>query len=114
MNHVFNNITGRRETLKTLLSGEQKQTWATSLENEWGRLAIGIKNRVVGTNTIDFIYKSQVSQDKKVTYGNVIYDYRPLKTEIWCVRLTVGGDLLPYPYEAASPAASLIKKKTHH
>ena len=39
INHVFNEITGRRETLKTLLSGNQKETWTTSLANEWGRLA---------------------------------------------------------------------------
>ena len=50
-------------------------------------------------------------QNKKVTYGNFICNYRPLKTEVWRVRLTVGGDLLPYPYEAASPAASLIETK---
>ena len=111
MNHVFNELTGRRETLKTLLSGTQKETWTTSLANEWGRLAKGIKNRVVGTDTIEFISKSQVPQNNKVTYVNFICDYRPLKTEVWRVRLTVGGDLLPYPYEAASPAASLIETK---
>ena len=50
-------------------------------------------------------------QDKKFTYGTFICDYCPLKTEVWRVRLTVGGGLLPYPYEAVSSAASLIETK---
>ena len=40
-----------------------------------------------------------------------VCNHRPLKTEIWRTRLTVGGDLLECPYDAASPAASLIKTK---
>ena len=43
MNHVFNEITGQRETLSTLLTGDMATTWATSLANEWGRLSKGIK-----------------------------------------------------------------------
>ena len=58
MNHVFNNITGKRETMAPLLTGTMAETWNKSLANEWGRLAKGIKNRVQGTDTIDFIYKN--------------------------------------------------------
>jgi hypothetical protein len=49
--------------------------------------------------------------DKKVTYGNFICDYRPLKSESYRVRLTVGGDKLPYEDDAGSPAASLLETK---
>ena len=111
MNHVFNSITGKRETMATLLTGKMAKTWEKSLANEWGRLAKGIKNRVQGTDTIDFIYKNEVPIGQKVTYGNFVCDHRPLKTEIWRTRLTVGGDLLECPYDAASPAASLIETK---
>jgi hypothetical protein len=52
-----------------------------------------------------------VPSDKKVTYGNFICDYRPLKTEPFRVRLTVGGDKLPYDDDAGSPAASLLESK---
>ena len=90
MNHVFNSITGRRETMATLLTGEMAATWTKSLANEWGRLAKGIKNRVEGTDTIDFIHKYEVPVGQKVTYGNFVCDHRPLKTEIWRTRLTVG------------------------
>ena len=60
MNNVFNNITGRRETLSTLLTRDTATTWATSLANELGRLSKGITNRVVGTDTIDLICQSEV------------------------------------------------------
>jgi len=33
---------------------------------------------------------------KAVTYGNFICDIRPLKSEKYRTRLTVGGDRLPY------------------
>ena len=63
------------------------------------------------TDTIDFIHQHEVPPDKKVTYGNFICDYRPLKTEPYRVRLTVGGDKLPYDDDAGSPAASLLETK---
>jgi hypothetical protein len=49
--------------------------------------------------------------DKKVIYGNFICDFRPLRTEKHRVRLTVGGDKLPYEDDAGSPAASLLETK---
>jgi hypothetical protein len=55
--------------------------------------------------------KSEVPQNKKVTYANFICDYRPLKTEPHRVRLTVGGDKLDCEYDAGSPAASLLESK---
>ena len=65
----------------------------------------------MSTDTIDFIDRNEVPHDKKVTYGNFICDYRPLKTEKYRVRLTVGGDKLPYPDDPGSPAASLLETK---
>jgi hypothetical protein len=65
----------------------------------------------VGTETIDFIMRSDVPSDKKVTYGSFICDFRPLKSEPYRVRLTVGGDKLPYDDDAGSPAASLLETK---
>ena len=67
MNHVFNSITGKRETIATLLTGKMAETWEKSLANEWGRLAKGIQNRLQGTDTIDFTYKNEVSIGQKVT-----------------------------------------------
>ena len=58
-----------------------------------------------------FIPRSAVPQDRKVMYSNFVCDYRPLKSEPFRVRMTVGGDKLDYPDETASPTASLIETK---
>jgi hypothetical protein len=74
-------------------------------------LAQGIDGRVVATDTIDLIDKSEVPANKTVTYGVCVCDYRPLKSEPYRVRLTVGGDKLPYDDDFGSPAASLLETK---
>ena len=109
--HVFNEKTGERETMDTLLKGIQGINWAQSLTNEWDRLGDGRIGKVKGTNTIKFIARSEVPAGRKVTYGNFVCDHRPLKTEPLRVRLTVGGDKLDYPYDASSPASGLIDAK---
>ena len=41
----------------------------------------------------------------------MVCDERPLKKEKFSVRLTIGGDVLDYFGNSASPAASLIEAK---
>ena len=48
---------------------------------------------------------------KKVTYASMVCNYRPLKEEKYRVRITVGGDRLPYHDDAGSPAADLLETK---
>ena len=79
-NHVYND-SGKKETIDSLLKGTMRDTWSVALSNELGRLAQGVEDRVIATDTIDFIPKNQVPRDKKVTYANFICDYRPLKSE---------------------------------
>ena len=111
VHHVFNEITGERETMDTLLRGIHGIQREQSLTNEWDRLADGKLNRVKGTKTIEFISAAQVPSGRKVTYGNFVCDHRPLKTEPNRVRLTVGGDKLDYPFDASSPASNMIDAK---
>jgi hypothetical protein len=81
VNHIYNDQ-GKKETINTLLAENDGPTWTNALCNEYGRLAQGFAgNTVLGTDTIDFIHQHEVPPDKKVTYGNFICDYRPLKTE---------------------------------
>jgi hypothetical protein len=111
VNHIYNEQ-GKKETIDTLLVGNDGLTWTNALCNEYGHLSQGFTgNTVLGTDTIDFIHQHEVPPDKKVTYGNLICDYRPLKTEPYRVCLTVGGDKLPYNNDAGSPAASLLETK---
>ena len=111
LNHVYDEH-GKRQSLDMLLANPKTEpTWAPGVENELGRLAQGFDNRVTGTNTIYFIHRHEVPSDRKISYANFVCDYRPLKSEPYRVRMTVGGDRLDYPDETASPAASLIESK---
>jgi hypothetical protein len=83
----------------------------TKFQNMDSSLAQGVSDPANLTDMFDFIFKLSVPLDKKVTYGNFICDYRPLKSEKYRVRLTVGGDRLEYAKDAGSPAASLLETK---
>ena len=104
--HIFR-PDGKRETIDTILQGSDRHIWTKSLSNEWGRLAQGNDAGVRSTDTIDFIHKQEVPVDRDVTYATFVLDYRPLKSEPYRIRITVGGDRLSYPFDAGSPAASV-------
>ena len=83
--------TGKKESLDALLNGINSKIWKQSLSNELGRAAQG-NNKVKGNDTLYFIYKHEVPVNKTVTYSNFICDFRPLTSEQYRVRITVGGD----------------------
>ena len=51
---------------------------------------------------MDFIAYTDIPKDRKVIYANFICNYRPLKTETFRVRMTIGGNRLDYPDEKSS------------
>ena len=110
VNHVYDD-NGKKQSIDDLLKGKMKPIWKIGLSNEIGRLTQVVGNHVAGTDKIDFIHKSEVPANKKVTYANFICHYRSLKTEPHRVCLTVGGYKLYCPYDAGSPAASLLETK---
>jgi hypothetical protein len=80
--------------------------------NELGRLAQGVRTRMPsGTNTCFFIPKSNVPNDRKVTYGRIVASIRPQKKETHRTRLTVGGNRLDYPGATSTPTAKLTTAK---
>ena len=87
-----------------------KDVWTTSLANELGRLAQGIRN-IPGTNTIKFIHKHQVPHNRKVTYARLVVDYRPGKSDPNRTRLTVGGNLLTYEGDLYTETTDIIATK---
>ena len=108
---VINADTGVPEEYPALIRGKDKEIWKNSYGNDICRLAQGMPNRPDGTNTIHFIKKSSVPPGKKVTYGKKECTVRPTKAEKYRVRLTVGGDKLPYHGLTATQCASLITTK---
>ena len=49
--------------------------------------------------------------DRAVTYATYVLDYRPLKSDPYRARITVGGDKLQYLEDAGSPASNIIETK---
>lgn len=111
LHHLYDEITGKKETFETLRKKDPDK-WNRAMGNELGRLAQGVGKRMTsGNNNIYYIPKSKIPKGKKITYGTIVCDYRPLKDDPYRVRLTVGGDKLPYFADAGSPAASLLEAK---
>jgi hypothetical protein len=76
------------------------------LSNELGRICQGICD-IAGTNTAFFIYLQNIPKDRKITYGKLVCDFKPNKTEKHRVILTVGGDRLDYSGDTATPTADI-------
>lgn len=111
VNHIYDDD-GKKMKIQDLMNDPKtSDVWTKAMSNELGRLAKGNIHGVKYTETIEFIKKSEVPNNRDVTYANFILDYRPLKSEPWRVRLTVGGDKLSYDEDPGSPAASLLETK---
>eukprot|EP00957_Ditylum_brightwellii_P048996 3717602-Ditylum_brightwellii.AAC.1 len=93
-----------------------RTTWLPSTSNELGRLAGGIPGQVEGSNTIGFIKRNAIPKGEKITYANMVCDYKLLKAEKYRVRLTIGGDKLNYNDETAGylPHLSAPPNSTRH
>ena len=109
-NHIYK-PNGTKETIDSMLTGPSRVLWTQSLSNEWGRLAQGNSNGVRSTNTIEFIFQHNVPKGSDVTYATYVLDYRPLKSEPYRVRITVGGNRLTYNEELSSLVANLLETK---
>ena len=106
---MYNPETGGKETSDSLMKKDPTK-WGSAMSKELGRLAQGVGERMkTGRDNIFYIQKSQVPTGRKVTYSTMVCDYRILKDYPWRVRLTVGGDKLPYYSDSGSPSASLIE-----
>ena len=69
--------------------------WLNSCSNELGRLMQGREStQLSGTNTMTIVDFNDIPKDrqKDITYGRMVVDHHPQKTEPNCTRLTVGGN----------------------
>ena len=109
---VINPDTGVYLEYRHLIQGSDKDIWVKALANDFGRLAQAVKGRMpTGNSTIFIIHPREIPTHKKVTYGRLVVDIRPLKEEKYRVRITVGGDKLDFCGGASSVAASLSTVK---
>jgi hypothetical protein len=111
-NAVIDPDTGTAQEYRQLIADPKtRDVWLHSAANEFGRLAQGVKTRIKGTNTINFIHRSQVPTGRTVTYARFCANIRPQKEETHRCRITVGGDKIDYPGEVSTKTAGLTTIK---
>ena len=78
-----------------------------------GRLAQGYNN-TKGTNTIRFMDHQMIKNipnNRTITYGQIVVNYRPQKEDPNRVQITAGGNLIDYPDELTTRTANLHTAK---
>jgi hypothetical protein len=75
--------------------------WTRGFGNECVRLFQGIRD-IPGTDTCFFTTLKNIPEDRKITYGKIVCDYKPHKKEKERVRLTARGDRLDYSGDVAT------------
>lgn len=110
-NPVLDWDTGKLLEYRQLLRDpKHKELWTKAGANELGRLAQGVGGRIDGTNTIFFIHKHEIPQDrlKDVTYIKFVASVRTEKDDPNRIRATLGGNLIHYPDDVGTPTADLL------
>ena len=110
---VLNEETGELMEYRHLIANPKYRiTWTKAYGKELARLAQGI-NDMEGTDTIVFIAKGEVPQDRwrDVTYGRICANYRPEKDDPNRIRLVVGGNNINSPLDCGTPTADMLTVK---
>jgi hypothetical protein len=84
--------------------------WTRGFGNECGCLFQGIRD-IAGNDTCFFIDLTNIPKDRKITYGEIVCDYKSHKKEKERVRLTVRGDRLDYSGDVATSTADITAFK---
>ena len=91
-NSVLDFDTGKLLEYRQLLRDpKQKEIWTKAGANEFGRIAQGVGGRIDGTNTIFFVHKHEIPQDrlKDVTYIKFVTSVRTV------IGHGIGGKYIP-------------------
>ena len=110
-NSVLDFDTGKLLEYRQLLRDpKQKEIWTKAGANEFGRIAQGVGGRIDGTNTIFFVHKHEIPQDrlKDVTYIKFVASVHTEKDDPNRIRATLGGNLIHYPDDVGTPIANLL------
>ncbi len=91
-----------------------KDLWTKAMSKELHQLAQGCPGITKGTNTIFYLSTAEIlsiPKDRTVTYGRIVIDHCPQKEDPNCVRITVGGNLIKYPFELTTHTADMLSSK---
>jgi hypothetical protein len=108
---VIHPVTGKEMEYSALMKDPGLHPlWTQGFGNECGGLFKGIRD-IPGTDTCFFIKLTNIPNDRNITYGKIVCDYKPHKKEKERVRLTVGGDKLNYSGDVATYTADITTFK---
>jgi hypothetical protein len=88
--------------------------WVPAMSKELHRLAQVRVGTNVGTNTIFFLPPGKIRcipKDCTVTYVRIVIDHQPQKDDPNHVRITIGGNLINYPYKLTTWTANMVSSK---
>jgi hypothetical protein len=91
-----------------------RDVWMKAMAKELYRLSAGRIGVTTGTNTIHFLSHDEIRNipnARTVTYARIVVDHRPQKEDPNRVRITVGGNLIDYPFELTTRTAEMIAAK---
>eukprot|EP00804_Cyclotella_cryptica_P016361 CCRYP_009916-RA/>CCRYP_009916-RA protein AED:0.68 eAED:0.37 QI:0/0/0/1/1/1/2/0/308 len=111
---VLNDETAELMEYRHLVSNPKyRDTWKNAYGKELGQLAQGLPGIVKGANTIVFIHKTNVPQDRRkdVMYGHIVANFHPKNDDLYRTRLTVGGNHINFPGNCGMPTADMITVK---
>jgi hypothetical protein len=110
-NAVIHPVTGKEMEYSALMKDPGLQPlWTRGFGNEFGLLFQGIRD-IPGADTCFFIELKNIPKDRNITYGKIVYDYKPHKQEKECVWLTFRGDKLDYSGDVATSTADITTFK---
>jgi hypothetical protein len=111
INAVIHTVTGKEMQYKDLMKDpDLGPLFEIGLSNQLGRICQGIRE-IAGTNTAFFVDLTSIPKDCNITYGKLVCDFKPNKTEKHQVRLMVGGDILDYSGDTATSTADITTFK---
>jgi hypothetical protein len=74
-------------------------------------LAQGKEGVTVGTNRFFYLTHDKIRRipkDRTVTYARIVIDHHPQKDDPNRVRITVGDNLIDYPYKLTTRTADMV------
>ena len=117
-NAVINEETEKKIEYQHLIHHKKyRDNWLKSAAKEFYTLFQGSKKdkhgnqKIKGTNTLFWINKNQVPENKKVTYARIVCSVRPKKEDPNHTRITAGGDRLEYLGDVSTETAGLTTAK---
>jgi hypothetical protein len=111
-NKAIHPDTGALVDYPALLKSSESDAWAAANANEIGNLAQGyLKRNIPGTDTIHFIYVTEIPKGRKATYLKIVAADKPDKAVPKRVRWTCGGDKVTYIGDVSTKTADLATAK---